>query len=406
MADIRKITGYFNIGSGYKDENYWEGSIIVSEDGWFEGIVVDGSDKPHFKRFVCGVLVDNKHIELIKLTPEGVSAPIIFKNDMFNNTNYSGNFYGISLFGERLIGSSKINIQDNFFVLNNEAEMNLCSDINYFKINMDMSNKSFYENTLLTKKDMINILTKNAKGEKFTSKEKEHYKKVEKESKNPMVDFYNDLSKEHLEKEHQAASEFTLLEQMKYISDEVLASQMEDAISRQKELDEYLAMNIQSLEQSLSRLKFISKGSNSGNKLEYRLNLDGENITGIIYSLSINPLRIIKYVLDNTNVANTTVGDKNEISEIIVDREDLHLLIKTTNEVLSMRCFGKIETKYQNIMRQLPFGIAMQESDNLISIDEPHAIYKSARGGYNIKTLKYYNNNLNHYSSYNSRKWD
>ena len=117
---------------------------------------------------------------------------------------------------------------------------------------------------------------------------------------------------------------------------------------------------------------------------------DIRKITGIIYSLSINPLRIIKYVLDNTNVANTTVGDKNEISEIIVDREDLHLLIKTTNEVLSMRCFGKIETKYQNIMRQLPFGIAMQESDTLTCIKEPHAIYESSRGGYNIKTLKFF----------------
>lgn len=75
-------------------------------------------------------------------------------------------------------------------------------------------------------------------------------------------------------------------------------------------------------------------------------------------------------------------------------------------ETLKTRCYANIETEYTDIIRQLPFKVAMQESDKILSLNIKHSIYASVRGGYNIKTIKYDNKSLDHHCYYDSKTWD
>lgn len=115
----------------FNQSGMWEGKILVDEDGWFEGIVTNpditfyknnGRWKPatvrndkegyHGESLIYGILIENKLIELLKISPIDVSEPFSFRtvfnpkkveihknyfntanNLRFNNGIYSGNFY-------------------------------------------------------------------------------------------------------------------------------------------------------------------------------------------------------------------------------------------------------------------------------------------------------------------------
>ena len=130
---------------------------------------------------------------------------------------------------------------------------------------------------------------------------------------------------------------------------------------------------------------------------------------------------------------------------------------------MEYRCHPEYDLDWNNIIRQLPFEVLMKTSDaimnydknleddladriesderwraiasnvrsewgesyakiyengnpnntfdnTMISKDEPqkrkHLIYRSARGGYNIKTQTYEDSSLDHYCYYDSHRWD
>ena len=43
MAKLIDIKGYWNMANDwtFDEKNVWQGQILLQEDGWFEGVVVD-----------------------------------------------------------------------------------------------------------------------------------------------------------------------------------------------------------------------------------------------------------------------------------------------------------------------------------------------------------------------------
>ena len=80
MTKLNDIKGYWDATYSYdfNDINMWEGQILLEEDGWFEGIVVDPKSSYTKDRFIFGVYHPDKVIELFKFTPVSVSNPFVF----------------------------------------------------------------------------------------------------------------------------------------------------------------------------------------------------------------------------------------------------------------------------------------------------------------------------------------
>lgn len=198
-------------------------------------------------------------------------------------------------------------------------------------------------------------------------------------------------------------------------------------------------------------------GLGAGEPVQKIYNMEGENIEGIISAYSVPPLRILAYVLQKKEIRFQTQIDGNdpwEITKILFDSKHAEFVKIALKEIMEYRCSYELDHNFEEIIRQLPFEIAMKTSeyimnyekpyyrhnidlvrsrekwalynamvgrnscenpndkkDNLIiSKEEPtlrrHLIYKSSRGGYNIKTLGYNDSSLDHYSFLDSKKWD
>ena len=80
MAKLMDIKGYWDMSGSFNfnDNDMWEGKILLNDDGWFEGIVVDPNSSYTEDRFIFGVYHPEKVIELFKFTPIDVSAPFVF----------------------------------------------------------------------------------------------------------------------------------------------------------------------------------------------------------------------------------------------------------------------------------------------------------------------------------------
>lgn len=178
-----------------------------------------------------------------------------------------------------------------------------------------------------------------------------------------------------------------------------------------------------------------------------------------IYSMGVNPLRVLLYLFNKKNIkyqVKTQLDNVNSTIEITIDQKDAELTKLMLEEILEYRFSKEAADNSKEIIRQLPFKLLMQTSDNIMnfgkseadhardmqnsraqwaiynpmiekaflgdqnpnktkdSIQIPkkelvlrkHAIYTSARGGYNIKTLGYSDSSLDHYCFMDSRRWD
>lgn len=173
--------------------------------------------------------------------------------------------------------------------------------------------------------------------------------------------------------------------------------------------------------------------------------LDNQEIEGTISHYSVGPLRLLTYVLDTKGIKyNMNIEGSNpwKIQSIEFDQSHSLFIEQALKEVMEYRCAVELGNEYEKIIRQLPFEVAMETSQiimqygkaksskkekiaNLNSLNysnlilnnailipenEPqkrkHLIYPSARGGYNIKTLGYDDDNLDNYCYTDSKKWD
>ncbi len=175
MTKLNDIKGYWDATYSYdfNDINMWEGQILLEEDGWFEGIVVDPKSSCTKERFIFGVYHPDKVIELFKFTPVSVSNPFVFhgKRDV---KGYDGEFELIGLFGPSPYGVSHIITQDAELARGNvDKEIEeLKSRIQNYKNNtMDEVGKSFYDNSIAMRNSMCQIILRNYEGRGFTAEE-------------------------------------------------------------------------------------------------------------------------------------------------------------------------------------------------------------------------------------------
>lgn len=194
--------------------------------------------------------------------------------------------------------------------------------------------------------------------------------------------------------------------------------------------------------------------------------IDGKEVIGHVDRLSLNPLRFLEYALVKKGIKIKKLIDGNDpwnIEELRIECEEYEKIEKLLKEIMEYRCHPEYDLDWHNIIRQLPFEVLMKTSDAImnygkspediaidklnsdrrwrgiasnvrfelgesyarkyeignpngtideltISKDEPqkrkHLIYRSARGGYNIKTQSYEDSSLDHYCFYDSHRWD
>lgn len=178
--------------------------------------------------------------------------------------------------------------------------------------------------------------------------------------------------------------------------------------------------------------------------VEKRYTMEGTKINGLISPCAVAPLRILGHILNYKNLyCEITQNGNNpwDITQILIDDKDAAFVKKVLEEIMQYRCAFELGVKSETIIRQLPFFVAMQTSNDIIPFLIPeserrlyeelvnnrehyfhveqlqeipedqyvlgkHLIYPSSRGGYNIKTNGYNNPWLDHYCASNSNTWD
>jgi len=125
-----------------------------------------------------------------------------------------------------------------------------------------------------------------------------------------------------------------------------------------------------------------------------------------MYNLSVSMVpRIISQLLDNSEILYE--HSKSKVAEIFrVDQSNQEFFEQMVKQCIEYRCSQSADGGGCEILRQLPIKIAIEESDKLIALGKKHAIYASARGGYNIKVRDYRNGILDQYCYYDSKMWD
>lgn len=174
MAKLNDIKGYWTRGDyNFNDKDMWEGKILLHEDGWFEGIVVDPHSSYTEDRFIFGVYHPDKVIELFKLTPLTVSSPFVFHGSR-DAKGYDGVFEIIGLLGATPYGVSHIITQDAEMVRGNvDDEINtLEARIQRYKDSiMDETCTEFYNGYVAIRKHFPEIILRNYEGRGFTTEE-------------------------------------------------------------------------------------------------------------------------------------------------------------------------------------------------------------------------------------------
>ena len=151
----------------YNEQNMWEGQIIVYEDNWFEGVVIDPASTYTKDRFVFGVYFPGKGIELLKLTPGKVSNPFVFRGKK-NNKGYNGTFNVIGQCWEEELGVNQISLKDSELQDTEELQ----SRINCWKKSMvDVQNIYLYECIVQMRFKIIKVLRAQYEGRELTTDE-------------------------------------------------------------------------------------------------------------------------------------------------------------------------------------------------------------------------------------------
>ena len=175
MSKLNDIKGYWDMSYNYNfnDNDMWEGKILLEDDGWFEGIVVDPNSSYKEDRFIFGVYHQGKIIELFKFTPINVSAPFVFHGTR-DAKGYDGQFETIGLFGSMPCGVSHLITQDAELVRGNvdSEKAELEAKIQRYKNSiMDEVGKEFYNNSIAMRNSMCQIILRNYEGRGFSSEE-------------------------------------------------------------------------------------------------------------------------------------------------------------------------------------------------------------------------------------------
>lgn len=181
MSRLIDIKGYWNSVGAYvfRDDDSWEGKILLDEDGWFEGIVNDSNSTYTGDRMVYGIYHPGKIIRLVKISPKDVSNPLVFEA-IRDVKGYNGNFSEIRKSLQENLGSSYIitgDVQDligcdypEYCNRNVEIELDdVMKRINAFKKGKQF--EELYESNKELKEEISEILLQNYQNKKITNRE-------------------------------------------------------------------------------------------------------------------------------------------------------------------------------------------------------------------------------------------
>jgi hypothetical protein len=162
------VNGYWNMPDKNKKWDLWKGQIILSDDGWFEGVVNDlNSSSYKGDRFVFGIYEDGKYVELYKLSPKFVSLPL-----MFHGENYKDGYYGlfdrVETTHSDVMGYTRIDFKDLGEVEDSDR-VNLINRIEDYKIeNIINGSDNFYEIINNSKVQLKQVLDNQYKDNSYT----------------------------------------------------------------------------------------------------------------------------------------------------------------------------------------------------------------------------------------------
>ena len=175
MTKLVEIKGYWDMSGGYdfNDNDMWEGKLLLEDDGWFEGIVIDPTSPYVGDRMIFGIYHPNKVIELIKVSPANVSDPLVFRGQK-DAEGYKGDFSIIGFFGECRWGSSYLTTKQVDDIKDIEKDKDeLIERIASFKQNNDFY--ELYENTIGMRTQLSEYVLRRYNGETFTIQQIEDF---------------------------------------------------------------------------------------------------------------------------------------------------------------------------------------------------------------------------------------
>lgn len=175
MTKLMDIKGYWDMsyGDNFNDRDMWEGQILLEDDGWFEGVVVDPNSSYTEDRFVFGVYYPEKVMELFKFTPIKINSPFVFHGKR-DAKGYYGKFEAIGFFGPTPCGNCHMITQYAEVDRGNvdEEVRTLEAKIQRYKSHiMDKAGRVFYEDTIAIRKELAESILKNHGGKGVTSEE-------------------------------------------------------------------------------------------------------------------------------------------------------------------------------------------------------------------------------------------
>ena len=194
--------------------------------------------------------------------------------------------------------------------------------------------------------------------------------------------------------------------------------------------------------------------------------IDGKEVVGRVDGAALNPLRFLEHELVKRGIQIKKLISSNDpwsIEELTIQYNEYEEIERLLTEIMDYRCHFEGDLDWNEIIRQLPFNMVMKVSDDIMNYgkdpntilddirksdeiwrgfadevrytcgeeyarkyrfgnpnetedilfipkDEPqkrkHLIYRSSRGGYNIKTQSYNDRSVEHYCFHDSRSWD
>ena len=98
--------------------------------------------------------------------------------------------------------------------------------------------------------------------------------------------------------------------------------------------------------------------------------IEGEEISGIISPYSVAPLRILTYIMGKKGINFKTEINGNDpwqITQILLDEKYANYVKVALQEIMEYRCSYELGNQYEEIIRQLPFEVTMQTSQNIMN---------------------------------------
>lgn len=168
MEKIYDISGtYQPYGLGcFSDRNKLEGTIILNDNNWFEGVVRDAHHSLRSGSLVFGIYYPGKIISMFKIAADDVENPLTF-HGRISSLAYTGTVSTLTDYSEISFGISHITMVENKNLI--EQGSNLIERIDELK---DMTSvSSIYDATYSVRDALSEMVLASYEGKKVPKKD-------------------------------------------------------------------------------------------------------------------------------------------------------------------------------------------------------------------------------------------